>query len=76
MAVVSLAARGELPIIDPRGLLTPFWDGWPLDSWIVAADGRRLVPSQLDTVEQSLDLTPATSVWPPRPGRNRGPDWL
>ena len=59
---VGLPDCDELPIIDPRGLLTPFWDGWPLDSWIVAADGRRLVPSQLDTVEQSLDLTPGMAV--------------
>lgn len=36
----------ELPIVDPRGLLTPFLDGWSLDGWLVADDGSRLLPSR------------------------------
>jgi len=43
-----------LPIVDPRGLLTPFWDGWSVDCWIVAADGRDLAPSRLKSAQQSL----------------------
>lgn len=35
-----------LPIIDPRGLLTPFYDGWSLDAWLVMHDGRVLLPSR------------------------------
>ena len=45
----------HLPIVDPRGLVTPFWDGWSLDAWIVAADGRRLIPSQLPNVRHRLE---------------------
>ena len=45
-----------LPIVDPRGLVTPFWDGWSLDGWIVARDGRRLIPSKLRDVDQRLEL--------------------
>jgi hypothetical protein len=35
-----------LPIVDPRGLLTPHLDGWSLDAWIIGDDGRRLLPSR------------------------------
>lgn len=42
----------ELPIIDPRGLLTPFLDGWSLDSWLLTRDGRCLLPSQSPTARQ------------------------
>ncbi len=45
-----------LPIVDPRGLLTPFWDGWSLDAWIVPEDGEMLIPSRLPEVTQRLDL--------------------
>lgn len=36
----------EFPIVDPRGLLTPFLDQWSLDSWIITKDGRSLLPSR------------------------------
>jgi hypothetical protein len=52
----------QLPIVDPRGLLTPFWDGWSLDPWIVAADGRRLIPSQLPSVRQRLETRDGVAV--------------
>jgi hypothetical protein len=44
----------ELPIVDPRGLLTPFFDGWSLDAWIVTDDGRELIPSRRDNTGQRL----------------------
>ncbi|PPD22280.1 MAG: hypothetical protein CTY22_03280 [Methylomonas sp.] len=44
----------ELPIVDPRGLLTPFFDGWSLDAWCVTDDGRRLLPSRSRAVDQRL----------------------
>ncbi|MDO9049651.1 MAG: hypothetical protein Q7U66_18190 [Methylobacter sp.] len=39
----------ELPIVDPRGLLTPLFDGWSLEGWIMTDDGRWLLPSRTDT---------------------------
>jgi len=45
----------ELPIVDPRGLVTPFWDGWSLDCWIVTDDHRQLLPSRLKNVTQHLE---------------------
>ena len=52
----------ELPIVDPRGLLTPFWDGWSLDSWIVTDDHRQLLPSRLPAVSQQLDYDQGLAV--------------
>lgn len=41
------------PIVDPRGLVTPFRDGWSVDVWLVV-DGRPFFPSRLEAVEQHL----------------------
>ena len=40
-------------IVDPRGLVTPRYDGWSLDWWI-GADDRWHVPSREPSVRQSL----------------------
>jgi hypothetical protein len=42
----------ELPIVDPRGLLTPLLDGWSLDGWLIADDGRALLPSRATDCRQ------------------------
>ena len=52
----------ELPIVDPRGLLTPCLDGWSLDTWIVTGDGRCLLPSRAASCRQRLALEPAPVV--------------
>ncbi|MEN6497312.1 MAG: hypothetical protein ABFD16_23695 [Thermoguttaceae bacterium] len=44
-----------LPIVDPRGLVTPHWDGWSLDGWILTEGGLHLLPSQSGSVQQRLD---------------------
>jgi hypothetical protein len=46
------------PIVDPRGLVTPFYDGWSLDFWIISRSGKSLFPSRLPEVEQQLELSP------------------
>ncbi len=43
------------PIIDPRGLVTPLYNGWSLDFWIVSKNGRKMIPSKLHNVEQNLE---------------------
>ncbi len=47
--------REREAIVDPRGLVTPWFDGWSLDVWL-EVDGKLFVPSRLneDVVEQSL----------------------
>ena len=49
---IGLPDEDRIPIVDPRGLLTPFFDGWSLDCWLVREKGPWLVPSQLETLEQ------------------------
>ncbi len=51
-----------LPIVDPHGLVTPFWDGWSLDAWVIGDGDHRLVPSRLGEVAQRLDLTDGVAV--------------
>jgi hypothetical protein len=42
------------PIVDPRGLVTPLFDGWSLDFWFVPESGPPLFPSKLADFEQDL----------------------
>jgi len=49
------------PLVDPRGLITPLYDGWSLDTWMV--DGQdTLLPAKLETVEQQLEFEPNLAV--------------
>jgi hypothetical protein len=49
-------------IVDPRGLVTPWYDGWSLDWW-VGADDRWHVPSREVGVRQHLvDATPVVET--------------
>jgi hypothetical protein len=43
------------PIVDPKGLVTPYLDGWSVDFWIRSGN-RLLAPSEADSVHQHLDL--------------------
>ncbi len=51
-----------LPIVDPHGLVTPFWDGWSLDAWVIADGEHRLIPSRLRAVVQRLDLRGTVAI--------------
>jgi len=53
---VGLPDSSHYPIVDPRGLFTPLYDGWSLDCWIVGRDGSALLPSRLAEVEHKLHL--------------------
>lgn len=55
---VGLPDGEAMPIVDPRGLVTPLYDGWSLDAWVIADDGRMLLPSRRLDAEQVLDLDP------------------
>jgi hypothetical protein len=50
------------PLVDPRGLVTPFYDGWSLDFVVISSDGCMLLPSKLEVVEQSLSLDNGLAV--------------
>ena len=53
---VGLPGVASYPIVDPRGLVTPQFDGWSIDFWLIGSDRRTLLPSKLDTAEQDLTL--------------------
>ncbi len=59
---VGLPDCTELPIVDPRGLLTPLHDGWSIDCWLLRHTGEHLLLSQTETVEQRLELEPSLAV--------------
>src|ERR1044071_830814 len=42
------------PIVDPRGLVTPLFDGWSLDFWLIPANGDPVFPSKLAQFDQQL----------------------
>ncbi len=50
------------PVVDPRGLVTPLYDGWSIDFWIIDDKGEMLLPSQSDEVTQNWILRPNLSV--------------
>ncbi len=57
---VGLPDVAFYPIVDPRGLVTPLFDGWSLDFWFVPENGEAvMLPSKLGEaeVEQDVRLT-------------------
>ncbi|MDO9508610.1 MAG: hypothetical protein Q7I97_04605 [Thermovirgaceae bacterium] len=50
------------PIVDPRGLITPLYDGWSIDLWAISRNGEMLLPSKLQDAEQRLILSPNLAV--------------
>ena len=59
---IGLPDLPEFPLVDPRGLLTPFFDSWSLDAWLLTEDGGRLLPSTLPTVAQRMELNATLAV--------------
>ncbi len=53
---VGIPNNRALPIIDPRGLLTPFWDKWSLDTWLVTDKEAALLPSRAIRAKQILEI--------------------
>jgi hypothetical protein len=52
---IGLPDCEHMPIVDPRGLLTPLYNGWSLDAWVLTDDGRRLLPSRAASASQRLE---------------------
>jgi hypothetical protein len=59
---IGLPNVDALPIVDPRGLLTPHFDGWSIDGWVIGDNGERLLPSKAIECEQRLDLAHGLAV--------------
>ncbi|MFC6979481.1 hypothetical protein [Microbulbifer taiwanensis] len=52
----------EMPVVDPRGMLTPHYDGWSIDAWVIGANGEQLIPSKLKDCDQRLEMDENISV--------------
>lgn len=50
------------PIVDPRGLVTPLFDGWSIDLWLLSRNGEKLLPSKAREVGQKWILSPNLAV--------------
>ncbi len=59
---VGIMDDDHYPIIDPRGLVTPFYDGWSVDFWLLLANGKMIVPSRERQCRQTLELDPEPAV--------------
>ncbi len=59
---IGLPDIDALPLVDPRGLVTPLFDGWSLDGWIVGADGAALLPSKAAHASQTLEIDDRVTV--------------
>lgn len=53
---VGVPGHDEFPIVDPHGLLTPYYDGWSIDAWIITNGPHSLIPSRLPRVSQKLSM--------------------
>lgn len=58
----------EFPLVDPRGLVTPFYDSWSIDVWIIPDGGEALIPSRVSNVLQKMliggNLCVVTEIFP------------
>jgi hypothetical protein len=52
----------ELPLVDPRGMVTPFYDGWSIDAWIYAPAGKDLIPSRAAAATQTMHFAPYSII--------------
>lgn len=59
---VGLPDCPVLPIVDPRGLVTPFYDGWSIDVWLATEKGPYLVPARQIDAQQKLVMDPVFKI--------------
>ncbi len=52
----------KFPIVDPRGLVTPHYDGWSIDAWIIPKQGAALIPSHLPSAIQQMNINGNLSI--------------
>ncbi len=61
---VGIPGSKNYPLVDPRGLLTPFYDGWSVDAWVIQGKQREenLIPAYLKSVTQKWELEPNPTI--------------
>ena len=51
---LGVPGGSEFPLVDPRGLVTPYYDSWSIDVWIIPEEGESLIPSRSLNVSQKM----------------------
>ncbi len=51
---VGVPGFAQSPVVDPRGLVMPFYDSWSIDFWIAGSDGKLLIPSRISQAQQKV----------------------
>ncbi|MFP4473420.1 MAG: hypothetical protein ACLFPX_06100 [Candidatus Omnitrophota bacterium] len=51
---VGVPEHPQTAVVDPAGLVMPFWDSWTLDAWIMTPDGKNVIPSRIKQPHQTL----------------------
>ena len=59
---LGLPGRAIYPLVDPRGLVTPHYDGGSLDVWMVDSRAGELIPAREGACHQSLEMGDTLSV--------------
>lgn len=59
---LALPDFDELPIVDPRGLVTPRYDGWSLDAWYFPVSAQPILPSREPACRQRLLMSSGLAV--------------
>ena len=54
---LGIPGANQYVIVDPRGLVTPHFDGWSLDWWWIPDEGPPLFPSRSLEARQWLDVS-------------------
>ncbi|MFO7728094.1 MAG: hypothetical protein R6X11_07170 [Desulfonatronovibrio sp.] len=50
------------PLVDPRGMVTPLYDGWSLDLWLMTGNEDLILPSRNSETTQEWILSPNLAV--------------
>ncbi len=49
---IGFKDKGDILVLDPRGLAMPYTDSWSVDVWFFGEDGNDIIPSRCSTAEQ------------------------
>lgn len=59
---LGIPSVDKLSLVDPRGLVTPLYDGWSIDSWLISQSGPVYFPAAAESVRQRLTDQPGVCV--------------
>ncbi len=59
---VGIPGFQATPVVDPRGLVMPFFNSWSIDCWLLNDSGAALIPSRADHADQKLTFEEGLAV--------------